>query len=135
MASTMQTHTIIESVNRAYNINPYLIAAVCVVLAALAVLGGLKSIGKVCEIMVPVMTVVWFAIAIIVIGGNIADVPHALASIFINAFTPTSAVGGFVGASIAYSDPAGSSTRNRFQRRRCRCGSVYPCNSRCRASV
>ena len=101
MASTMQTHTIIESVNRAYNINPYLIAAVCVVLAALAVLGGLKSIGKVCEIMVPVMTVVWFAIAIIVIGGNIADVPHALASIFINAFTPTSAVGGFVGASIA----------------------------------
>lgn len=101
MASTMQTHTIIESVNRAYNINPYLIAAVCVVLAALAVLGGLKSIGKVCEIMVPVMTVVWFAIAIIVIGGNISDVPHALASIFINAFTPTSAVGGFVGASIA----------------------------------
>ena len=34
MASTMQTHTIIESVNRAYNINPYLIAAVCVVLAS-----------------------------------------------------------------------------------------------------
>lgn len=101
MASTMQTHTIIEAVTASYDINPYLIAIAVVALTMMAVLGGLKSIGKVCEFLVPIMTVVWFLIAGTVIIGNIANVPHAVSSIFVNAFTPTSATGGFLGASIS----------------------------------
>lgn len=101
MASTMQTHTIIEAVTSAYDVNPYLIAGFVVLLSVLSILGGLKSLGKVCEFLVPIMTIVWFGITVIVIGGNITEVPRAISSIFVNAFTPTSATGGFLGASVA----------------------------------
>lgn len=101
MAATMQTHTIIEAVNYAYNINPYIIGGVIVVLTMLVVLVGLKGIGKVCEALVPAMTLIWFLIALVVVGSNISNVPYAISQIFIHAFTSVSAAGGFVGASVA----------------------------------
>jgi AGCS family alanine or glycine:cation symporter len=101
MADTMQLHMIVEAINSAYSVNPYIIAAVCVVLTMLATLGGLKSIGRVCEVIVPVMTLVWLGVAVAVVVGNISEVPRAISSIFVYAFSPVSAVGGFVGASVS----------------------------------
>lgn len=101
MASTMQTHTIIESVQAAYNVNGYIVAGIVVILSFLAIYGGLKQIGKVCEILVPAMTVIWLLIAVVVVLGNITNVPAALWSVVRDAFRPTAAVGGFAGASIA----------------------------------
>lgn len=101
MAATMQAHTIIETVQSAYGIDPYVCGTVIIVLAMLAILGGLKQIGKVCEFLVPIMTMIWFCIAVAVLWGNRANVLPALGQIFKDAFMPTSAVGGFLGSSIA----------------------------------
>ena len=130
MASTMQTHTIVEAVTSAYSINPYLIAAVVVILAVLAILGGLKSIGKVCESLVPIMTVLWLAIAVIVIGGNIADVPRAISSIFVQAFTPHQRGRRLCGRFHLPGHPAGRGPRHRLQRRRRGRCPLHPCHCR-----
>lgn len=101
MASTMQTHTIVDAAQAAYGWNPYIVAAVVIVLTALAVLGGLKKIGKVCENLVPAMTVVWILTAVAVIILNVDQLPRVFSQIFVEAFVPTAAAGGFVGASVA----------------------------------
>lgn len=101
MADTMQIHTIIEATQEAYHINSYIIAGVVVALSMVAILGGLKKIGRVCEILVPAMTVIWLCVALIVLFGNIQHVPAAIASIFSDALHPTAAVGGFLGSSIS----------------------------------
>ena len=109
MASTMQTHTIVEAAGASYGFNPYVVAVVVVGLAALAILGGLKSIGKVCETFVPVMTVIWILAALYILATNFTQIPRVFSSIFLEAFAPTPAAGGFVGASVAMAIQQGAS--------------------------
>lgn len=71
--------------------------AVIVVLAAAVILGGIKSIGRVTSLFVPVMIVIYIVGAAAVLAFNIGEVPAALATIFSDAFTGTSATGGFAG--------------------------------------
>lgn len=101
MADTMQIHTIIEATQEAYHINGYVICGVVVILAMSAILGGLKKIGRVCEILVPAMTVIWLVVAVVVLLGNFQHIPAAIQSIFSDAFRSTVAAGGFLGASLS----------------------------------
>lgn len=70
------------------------------VLCALVVLGGMKSLLAMTEKVVPIMSVLYMAGALIVIILNIRNLPEAFFSIFRYAFTGHAAVGGFVGAGV-----------------------------------
>lgn len=75
-----------------------IILAGCV---ALVVFGGIKKIASFTEKLVPTMALIYLIGGLIIILFNIANVPSAFAMIFTNAFTPTSAIGGFAGATVA----------------------------------
>ncbi len=83
------------------------------VLVAVVIIGGIKRIGQVTEKVVPFMAVLYVGAALIIILMNIGSVPAAFGLIFAGAFTPTAAVGGFVGVLIqgfqraAFSNEAG----------------------------
>jgi alanine or glycine:cation symporter, AGCS family len=70
-------------------------------ITALVILGGVKSISKVCELLVPVMAIGYVLGCICVLINNAAQVPEALRLIVTSAFSGTAAVGGFAGAGIA----------------------------------
>ena len=101
MADVMQLHTIADTTSAAYGWNPYIVVGVMIVLMLLACLGGLKSVGKVCGTLVPIMTILWIGIAILAIILNIGEVPRAFGEIFGGAFSGTAATGGFAGSTIA----------------------------------
>ncbi len=101
MAATMQTHTIAESLQASYGVNPYITAVIVCLLTLIAILGGLKAIGKTCETLVPIMTIIWIVSALIVLFTNITEVPRVFGNIISEAFVPTAAVGGFAGSTIA----------------------------------
>jgi alanine or glycine:cation symporter, AGCS family len=65
------------------------------------IIGGIKRIGRVASRMVPFMTIFYVLGALVVILKNIEAVPAAFTIIFQDAFTGTSAAGGFAGASLA----------------------------------
>jgi AGCS family alanine or glycine:cation symporter len=67
----------------------------------LVIIGGIKRIAYVAEILVPVMCVVYFAAGVLIILLKITAVPAAFALIFKTAFTGQAAVGGFAGAAVA----------------------------------
>jgi AGCS family alanine or glycine:cation symporter len=75
----------------------------------LVLLGGIKRIAQVAEKMVPTMIVVYVAAALAYIVINAGQLPHVFALIFTEAFTPTAAIGGFAGATVAQSIAAGVS--------------------------
>ncbi len=77
------------------------------------IIGGIKSIGRVTEKIVPLMAGIYILAALIIIGMNIGNTGHALNLIISNAFAPDAIKGGIIGVMIygiqrgAFSNEAG----------------------------
>ncbi len=70
------------------------------VLTGIALFGGIKSIGRVSSLLVPVMAVLYIGGGTILLIFKIDQIPAAFALIIRSAFTGQAAFGGFLGASI-----------------------------------
>jgi AGCS family alanine or glycine:cation symporter len=79
------------------------------VAVALVLLGGIKRIASVAERLVPSMILLYLLASISYIVLNAGMLPEVFGLIFADAFQPTAAVGGFIGASVAQSIAAGVS--------------------------
>jgi len=84
-----------------FHIEPWVTGVVLMVLTALVILGGIRSIGKFTSFLVPFMIVGYVGSALVVLALNITEIPHAFGLIFGHAFSPASATGGFAGATVA----------------------------------
>jgi len=82
---------------------------VITVLVGLVLIGGLKRIAQTAEAIVPTMIVIYVASALAYIVLNAGQLPTVFGLIFQEAFTPTAAMGGFAGATVAQSIAAGVS--------------------------
>ena len=80
---------------------------VMAVLTAAVVLGGVKSIAKVCEFLVPIMAVGYIIGCVLVLIKNAGAVPQAFADIWHGAWSGQAAAGGFVGATLKQVAQAG----------------------------
>ena len=65
---------------------------------AAVLIGGVKRIASVSQIIVPFMAVIYFVFAVILICCNITKVPAAFATIVTAAFSPKAITGGAVGS-------------------------------------
>ncbi len=72
-----------------------LVLSVCV---ALVLIGGVKRIAKVSEIIVPFMAVIYIVTAFVLIICNITEVPSAIVTIVKAAFNPQAVTGGVIGS-------------------------------------
>ena len=63
--------------------------------------GGTKGVANTFAKLVPIMSVVYILMGIVMILVNITRVPAAIGSIFVNAFTGTAAIGGFAGCAVS----------------------------------
>jgi len=81
-----------------------LIVGVAIALiVGLVVIGGVKRIGSVTEMLVPVMSIIYIVGSLIIVFGNIDRIGEVFSSIIKGAFNPTAAVGGVVGITIVES--------------------------------
>ena len=74
-----------------------LVLTLCV---GLVVIGGIKRIAKVSEVVVPFMAILYVALGLIIIVTNITAVPAALVSIVKSAFTGSALAGGAMGSMV-----------------------------------
>lgn len=95
-----QTNAISESLTLMFPIPPILVSVILTALVALVVLGGITSIAKTVERLVPFMAVGYFIAALIVVLYNIEAVPASISLILKSAFTGHAAFGGFTGAGV-----------------------------------
>lgn len=83
--------------------NRYIATAGMIIIIAVIVYRGLKSVVSFTEKLVPFMSLFYIIAGILIIFFNIGNLVPAFASIFKQAFQPTAAVGGFAGSTIALS--------------------------------
>ena len=86
---------------------------VMAILVGIVIIGGIRSIAKVTEKVVPSMAALYVGSALVILLLNIGQVPAAFDAIITGAFAPTAVAGGVVGALIqgfkraAFSNEAG----------------------------
>ena len=83
------------------------------ILVGSVIIGGIKSIARVTEKIVPFMAVLYVAAALVILVVNFSEIGNAFVMIFKGAFAPSAAFGGFIGVIIqgfrraAFSNEAG----------------------------
>ena len=104
-----QGNSIAESVNGTFGIPKVATGVVLMVITGLVILGGVKSISKVCEKLIPLMAGLYIVGCIIICFINGAYIPAAFGAIIKGAFNPQAMGGGFVGATLVMCIRAGVS--------------------------
>ncbi|MFC1513796.1 alanine/glycine:cation symporter family protein [candidate division KSB1 bacterium] len=99
-STLLQPHTVGRALLSSYQINPYLTASVMSFVTAIVVIGGIKRIGKFCESLVPVMSVLYIIFGVIIFVTNYQKIPEVFSMIFKYAFSPLPAVGGVAGITV-----------------------------------
>lgn len=82
------------------NIPVWIVGLVVALLTALVIFGGIKSIAKVCEKLVPFMALFYVIGCLIILGLNYDYIIPAVQTILTMAFKPGAAAGGLVGGGI-----------------------------------
>lgn len=78
----------------------FIIGLIFAVLVGIVIIGGIKRIAKVTEKVVPFMALIYIIASLVIIFMNFNLIDDAFGQIFSQAFTPSAAVGGFLGALI-----------------------------------
>jgi AGCS family alanine or glycine:cation symporter len=113
--SAVQANTITDALNNAYSFPTEYVGLAIIALAALIVVGGLKSIARFAEFVVPFMGIGYVLVALAITFINISELPAMLLDIVKSAFGLQEAGAGALGAAIKngiqrglYSNEAGS---------------------------
>lgn len=84
-----------------FHVPQWISGVILMVMTALVLLGGIRSIGKFTSMLVPFMIVGYIIAAITVLVINAEAIPGAFKLILWHAFNPIAATGGFAGAAVA----------------------------------
>ncbi len=113
----VQSNNIASSIQNAFDVPTAITGGIVTVLLALIIIGGVKRIGKVAEIVVPFMAGAYILMSLIIIGLNITKVPEVFSLIIRSAFDLEPAFAGIFGMAVAwgvkrgiYSNEAGQGT-------------------------
>ena len=98
-----QANSIATALSAAGGVNPVAVGVVLSVLTFLVLAGGIKRIGRLCELLVPAMALLFVGGGLAVIAANWQTVPAAFQQILAYAFAPRAAAGGYaMGTALRY---------------------------------
>lgn len=93
-----QVNSITASLKNSFNWSPQIVSILIAIAVAVIIFGGIQSIAKVSEKLVPFMAAAYIIATLIVIFMHYNHIIPAIEQVFSGAFTGTAAVGGFAGA-------------------------------------
>lgn len=100
IGASVQANAIGTICHETYGVNPAWVGIAIAFLTALVIIGGVKSIARVCGMMVPFMAVFYVMGCLYILGVNFHYLWPAIKLICQAAFSPEAAGGGFVGGSV-----------------------------------
>lgn len=104
--NAVQSNSISDALHAGFGIDKTLTGILVVIATGLVIFGGARRIGRVAEILVPLMAFLYLLVALYAILKNYGEIPRVLALIFSAAFSPETglnaeaAMGGIAGASV-----------------------------------
>ena len=100
IGNMVQANSISTLVQDTFGLPYWITGIILAVFTASVIIGGVKSIARVCEILVPFMAGFYFLGCVILLVINYVTIPDAIITIFNSAFSGHAAIGGFLGAGI-----------------------------------
>ena len=92
-----QVNSIAEAANGLWNVPAWVSGTVTVVLSGAVIIGGIKSISRVAEIVVPFMALLYVGGSVAVLCVNSSALPAVVSDVFRSAFSVSSVAGGVTG--------------------------------------
>ena len=113
----VQSNGIAMSFANTFNINTAWVGLVVALLIGVVVIGGVKRIANVAQIVAPFMAIIYILLSIVILVIHIGEVPAVFGDMVRSAFGLNEALGGILGSTIAwgvkrgiYSNEAGQGT-------------------------
>lgn len=101
--SLAQANSIASSLSAAGGVNPMAVGVVLAAVTAIVLAGGIRRIGRLCELLVPAMALLFVGGGLAVVAVNWRAVPAAFQQIITYAFAPRAVAGGYaMGAALRY---------------------------------
>lgn len=108
IGATVQSNSTASALETLFSVTPWLTGLVMALIAALVILGGVKKIGQVASVMVPLMTLLYVGASLIILGFHWEHLIPSLKIIVSSAFTGQAPIGGFVGSTLLLAVQMGS---------------------------
>lgn len=99
---TIQAFNFAESAENAFGLNPWIAGFIMAACVAVVAFGGAKRLGRISELIVPVMAIAYIVIALIILGINFKQIPHMFGLIFSCAFNMNSLYGAIWGSTVMW---------------------------------
>jgi AGCS family alanine or glycine:cation symporter len=96
----VQANSIADGINHVWKVDPLITGTILFFLIAAVVLGGVKTIGQVAGVLVPMMALLYIGAACYIIAVNFSYIPDAFMLIFHSAWNGQAATGGFLGSTM-----------------------------------
>jgi len=103
----IQANSVADSIHGLTGLEEWAAGLIVAVAVFAVIVGGIKSIGAVAERIVPFMAIGYVLMALTALLLDLGSIPEAFGRIFIGAFSPQAAMGGFLGAAVILAIRAG----------------------------
>lgn len=100
IGNMVQSNSVADALQSSFGVSPLLTGGVIALLAGLVILGGIKSIGRFTGFFVPLMIFFYLAGALVVVAINWRGIDDIFVYVLQDAFRPSAAAGGFMGATL-----------------------------------
>jgi AGCS family alanine or glycine:cation symporter len=100
IGNMVQANSVADSLQASFGIATPTTGIVLAVLSAAVILGGIRRIGEVTEILVPFMAIFYLGGGLVILVRFADELPGAIALVFESAFSGAAATGGFAGATV-----------------------------------
>ena len=99
--NAVQANSIAQAMDVAFQISPKVMGVIVMLISGYVIFGGIRTIARVAELLVPIMAIFYLVLALFVVGANIDKLPAVITLIVKSAFGFREAASGAVGYTIA----------------------------------
>lgn len=100
IGATVQANAVTSNITTNLHVSPWIVASIITILIILVLIGGIKSISRVSEILVPFMAAFYFVGCVVILIMNWDVLGQAIVTIVRAAFSPQAMGGGFIGSTV-----------------------------------
>jgi alanine or glycine:cation symporter, AGCS family len=100
IGNMVQANSVADSLRASFGVSPHVTGIVLAAVTGAVIVGSLRRIGEVTEIMVPAMALFYLGGGLVILVRYAADLPSVIAQVMDGAFSGTAAAGGFAGSTM-----------------------------------
>jgi AGCS family alanine or glycine:cation symporter len=100
IGNMVQANSVADSLRASFGVAPPMVGLVLVAVTGAVILGGIKRIAEVTQVLVPFMSLFYLGGGLVILLTHLGRVPEALRLVLDGAFTGTAAGGGFAGSTV-----------------------------------